>query len=316
MMGIPEFAVIDISAISDDISFAYRYPSQPPKALKESIAQSGILHPLVVYQAGTEIILVHGFRRRAIGRELGIKTVPVWIYTQPVSQAELFRLGILENSADSSLNMIERVTVLQIAANKNLDNNLNWPAFLNLPGKSQQLRSLYRIIMLADPWKLWIAEKNIPVRRLLNILRLHDLELLLPVVRSQPSVSNVEKLCEMLNEIILRDESALADILVNAKMEPDAEILTDQEFRQLMQNISRQRYPVLTELQQNMNSRIKALDAPNSVQIKYDTTFENTGLDVNIHLVNKNDISETTDFFLKNGDVLSRLAEGMSGDKK
>lgn len=87
--------------------------NQPRKAfdeaelveLADSIAQNGILQPLLVRRSGAGYEIVAGERRYRAAKMANLSEVPVMI--KDVSDEDIFRLGLIENLQRTDLNPIE-----------------------------------------------------------------------------------------------------------------------------------------------------------------------------------------------------------------
>ncbi len=90
-------------------------PYQPRKVFDEdalgelasSIAEKGVLQPLVVQEEGKGFVLIAGERRLRAAKQAGLETVPALVKS-PLSEADQARLALIENLQREDLDPIER----------------------------------------------------------------------------------------------------------------------------------------------------------------------------------------------------------------
>jgi ParB family chromosome partitioning protein len=89
-----------------------RFEPDALRELSESIAQSGVLQPLVVREsAGGRYTLIAGERRLRASKLAGLQRVPVVL--RDVTDREAFALALVENLQREDLNPLEEATALQ-----------------------------------------------------------------------------------------------------------------------------------------------------------------------------------------------------------
>lgn len=77
------------------------------EALAGSIAEQGLLQPIVIWDNGTELILVAGLRRLLAVQSLGWTEIPV-TYSQAANETEARLDEVMENLARGELNALDR----------------------------------------------------------------------------------------------------------------------------------------------------------------------------------------------------------------
>lgn len=101
-----------------ELSLIQPNPHQPRKQfdaeelreLKESIAQHGILEPIVLAHTPAGYQIVAGERRWRAAKQLGLKTVPA--YVKKTTPRGMLEMSIVENIQRSDLNVLERAHAL------------------------------------------------------------------------------------------------------------------------------------------------------------------------------------------------------------
>lgn len=112
-----QIAEIDVAKVSFN-------PHQPrkefsPEAMNElimSVRQKGIIQPITVRQTENGFELIAGERRLRACQQLGLATIPAYIF--PVkSEAEMLELALIENLQRENLNPVDEAQAYQILAN-------------------------------------------------------------------------------------------------------------------------------------------------------------------------------------------------------
>jgi len=112
-----QIAEIDVAKVSFN-------PHQPrkefsPEAMHElimSIREKGIIQPITVRQTENGFELIAGERRLRACQQLGLATIPAYIFTVK-SEAEMLELALIENLQRENLNPVDEAQAYQILAN-------------------------------------------------------------------------------------------------------------------------------------------------------------------------------------------------------
>lgn len=159
--SISEVIKVNLSDIDPD-------PSQPRQEfdplhlnqLKKSIAQKGILNPLVVEKlAGTKYLLIDGERRYRACTQLELKKVPVRV-VQKLTNAErlILRFHLQENSKPWTV--IEKAKAIKILVDEYRYATQDLADMLNLT--ENQVRHYMLLLVLTPATKEAIAQRRIP----------------------------------------------------------------------------------------------------------------------------------------------------------
>ena len=128
-----------------------RFDREKLEELKQSIAASGVLQPIVVRPAGERFQVVVGERRLRAAREMGLERIPAVL--RRVGDEELLELALIENIQRTDLNPVEKarayrrlmqefgLTQEQVAARVGQDRSTvaNFVRLLELPKEVQDL---------------------------------------------------------------------------------------------------------------------------------------------------------------------------------
>lgn len=156
---IPEFPQdfdLDYKLAEIDINKIRSNPHQPRKQfnsmtmeeLKDSIKEKGIIQPITVRQIDDEFEMIAGERRLRASRELGLKSIPAYIF--PIkSDVEMIELAIIENVQREDLNPIEEAEAYKVL----LENfNLSHEEIAEKVGKDRStITNCLRLLNLPEP---------------------------------------------------------------------------------------------------------------------------------------------------------------------
>jgi len=183
-------------------------PYQPRKAfdaeaideLKQSIAEHGIIQPLVVRKSIKGYEIVVGERRFRAAKAAGLKQIPVII--KEMTDEEMMEVALLENLQREDLTPIE-----EAFAYSNLMNQLNLTQedLSRRLGKSRShIANIVRLLSLPETVVTSINEGELSMghgRALLGLKTKENIELLAKkVMQDRLNVRQVEKLIAQLNE--------------------------------------------------------------------------------------------------------------------
>jgi hypothetical protein len=301
------FSMMKIEALSVcDGSLRWHDDFSHQPELVDSISQSGISHPLLIAEMEGKIILLHGFRRLDAVRHLKLNEVPVWRLSPNIPLLQAYFQVIEENSLQGEFSLPERLRILH--------NMEKLPAFeapsalqrLKLPADRKKLAVLKQMLTLSKAWQRWFAEKQIPVRRALNILRLPNLDLLSPLLEKSPSLSQMENISTMLLDLLAGNQCSFEEIISRSQLLPLLEKSSLAEWSARLKEI---RYPVLSAIQNQNQKIIEQMNLPEIIQLQPDPSLESEDLRITIKLRNIEDLINTIKSLEKNKPLISQLLQ-------
>lgn len=151
-------SIIDINKIKPN-------PNQPRKEfdqellnqLTDSIAQNGILQPLLVRKQGKNYEIVCGERRYQAALKAGLKELPVVV--REVDDEDIFKLALIENLQRSDLNPIEEALGYKRLLT---ERELTQEALARLISKSRSnIANMLRLLDLPEEVQDYLAQKLI-----------------------------------------------------------------------------------------------------------------------------------------------------------
>ena len=127
--------------------------------LADSIAQKGIMQPLIVRKVGEKLELIAGERRWRAAQRVGLKDAPIIIRT--ASDQDVLELALIENIQREDLNPIEEARAFLRLAK---DFNLKQEDIAQKVGKSRAaVANAMRLLELHAQVQTWVVQERLSV---------------------------------------------------------------------------------------------------------------------------------------------------------
>ena len=293
--------------------FNYHYWNYPFQKLENSIINSGINNPITLLQKQNELIVVHGFRRIEIAKKLNLSEILVKIYPEEKSAEELFKGSVLENTVNTELNIYEKCKIIQILNIHFPDfDKYYWQKLLKLPLDKKYGSTINSILQFPKEWIEFFIDKNVPFKRIMIFSKIKEIELLSKLLPLNIGLNKMEQIFQFLFEISKRDEVTVKSILDFINYET---ILKDPSIERqnivtiLYNKLYNLRYPLQSEYLKKVDIKVKELKPINNIKIKYDKTFERSGINFIINVNNKNDLQNSIEWLKNNTDKIVNITE-------
>jgi ParB family chromosome partitioning protein len=138
--------------------------------LKQSIAELGIIQPLIIRKVNGIMELIAGERRWRASQMLGLETVPV--IERPSSDQEVLEMALIENLQRQDLNAIEEAAGYVRLAK---DFNLKQEVIARRIGKSRaSVANSMRLLDLQEPIQRYLADGHLTVGHAKAILGIKE----------------------------------------------------------------------------------------------------------------------------------------------
>jgi len=298
---------------SNNNYFNYHYWNYPFQKLENSIINSGINNPITLLQKQNELIVVHGFRRIEIAKKLNLSEIYVKIYPEEKSAEELFKGSVLENTVNTELNIYEKCKIIQIL-NIHFPNfdKYYWQKLLKLPLDKKYGSTINSILQFPKEWMEFFIDKNVPFKRIMTFSKIKEIELLSKLLLLNIGLNKMEQIFQFLFEISKRDEVTVKSILDCINYET---ILKDPSIEKqnivtiLYDKLYNLRYPLQSEYLKKVDTKIKELKPINNIKIKYDKTFERSGINFILNVNSKNDLQNSIEWLINNTNKIVNITE-------
>ncbi len=191
----PPAQVVPINSIQPNpLQPRSRFDQSKLNELAQSIAENGVVQPLVVRRKGVGYELIAGERRWRAAQSLGLSTIPITILDVP--DDKLLELALIENIQREELNAIEEAQAYQ----KLIDTiGLTQDVLAKRVGRDRSYITNYlRLLRLPEDLQLLVQEGDISTGHARTILALTDEDsqrrLAKKIVDEGLSVREVERL--------------------------------------------------------------------------------------------------------------------------
>ncbi len=280
-----------------DRTFATSFPWQASDLLKESIANYGVLTPLLLRSPRVQI--VQGFKRFEVARKLGLDTIPAVVIESGRSE-DLFEQALSENLASRSFSDLEKAEV--VAKLKEVFGRKERSLIDSLPGLGVKAdrRHLSTLIALAHvPEQVKRAvDQGLDVETAIRISRmptLHQMFYCEFFGRIQLGRNKQRAFFELFDEIGSRedlDPDALWDQLGCAAIENREGLSPSDKWHQIHRLLHRNRYPRLAQSENRLEKYRSELRLPRQVQLIVPRNFEGDSVTLTIRATDQSELVE------------------------
>jgi len=298
-----------------DLAFARRY-----EALRRSIAEVGILQPLVIRQRPTDDSrqIVCGFGRATVADSLQIAEVLALLLNPATTDGDCLRLAFFDNLSHRQFNPIERAIVLMKLGQHVGREQLvaDYLPLLGMQPSSALLDRTLVLMALTDSLKLSVAERRIEEKVGIALASLppDDQEAISSLLeRCRPSVSVAREWTEALLDVARRDQRTLREILAMpdvVKVLDSPQFAAAERTASLRRVFHRLRYPTVSACEERF-ARAKAdLGLPPSMRLEPTPSFESDEMRLEVRFRNPGDLRRAAAVFQKwfdNPNLLKRL---------
>ena len=170
--------------------------------LKSSIQEKGILQPIAVREIKkNHYEIIAGERRYRAAKEIGLKTIPVYILSVD-SESEIMEYALIENIQRVDLDPIEESEAYALLKSKY---NLSQNEISKKVGKSRSLiANSLRLLKLPTSIKDDIKRKKLTMGHAISLLSLHSKTQMLAIAdrikKKKLSVRNTEEIVSKINQ--------------------------------------------------------------------------------------------------------------------
>lgn len=151
-------------------------PDQPRRAfagvdeLAASIAEQGLLEPIMVRRVGQSYQIIHGERRWRAAKQAGLRLMPVIV--RKATDAEAFRLAVVENVQRENLTPLEEAHAFERLQQQ----GMTQAAVGKLVGKGQSyVAHKLRLLRLPEPLTFYLEAGVVSENHVRQVQRLRDI---------------------------------------------------------------------------------------------------------------------------------------------
>ncbi len=295
----------------EDRFFTATYPLEYQR-LKESIARVGLIQPVIVrkQEKAEKYQVVCGFRRALACRESDFERIEALVYPEAeLSEWDGFLLALFENLAHRDFNEIEKSMVLsKLHYQFGLDPSRiieEYLPLLGLEAGEAVFRQYLPLIDLDEEIKEYIVRKKLPVRVSSRLLALspEDRRASFRLIsRLNLGVNRIVEFLTYLEEASRRDEIPVRELLGDQQIEAmlgDEKLTRSKKIELIRKILRRKRYPQLTELEAQVEEKLKELHLPPELKLSPPPYFEGDELKVEFGFRDPKELKRMADRLLK-----------------
>jgi len=283
--------------------------SPAPEALVASIAEIGLLHPLVLTRKGDGFRVVAGHRRVDILTRLKVSEAPARVLQPSPGDATLVALNLIENSGHRSYSDVEKGCILfrlKGAGASERELIEKYMPFLGLERSKKYCEDFLATGSFSDDLQSLLHELNLPIRVFSVLFRWDEAARGAAMQFLKTLRPGVNKARELL---MLADECAgkegPADLLSRSEIlsplnNPD--LNPAERYEAIHRQLTAWRYPDLTGLRRKVAQALDRLNLDPRTRIRFQDTFESDELKVEMKFRDR----ESLDRQVKKLDLASR----------
>ena len=249
--------------------------------LRASIEKVGIIQPILLLEA-SPCIVITGFKRIAIARQLDLKEIPC--IPLNITEHEALLLAIHDN-IHRGFNLVEKAyaieRMLHIGFTSSDINSVM--VMLGLQPHEKIIKTLIALASAEEPLKHFMVSHNLPMKVVDSIMRfeVHERSSIINLLSSiHGTESTIREILDILNLLKVEQRNL------------PFESLNSNSAHELLKQIKEVAYPILTSLQGELRAIRRASALPPGIDIKVDPFFEKEYIDIGIRARNKNDVCQ------------------------
>ncbi len=251
--------------------------------LIDSIGKLGMLTPVLVHRLGSELHLIDGYKRLYAAEAVGLKNVPCHIIKKDdVSLKDILELLFINLSNKSNLTFADKVRFVDFAIGLGVKRETlieNILPLLGLKGHDAVLKKLEKIMKLPEDVLAFCYEKKFSMKQCLQLAR-YDNALLKTVFSWRDELALTaavfEEMLANLNDYLRANDLESVSLLKNNGIKDilSASLSPYKKTEMMRGFIKEIRFPVLTGLNNKLESVKKGMLLPENVDVIWDKTLE------------------------------------------
>lgn len=267
------------------------------RQLQSSIQTYGILHPPRLLRDGNQLLILDGFERIKVAREMGVKELTCYVYDQEhLSRQNAFLLCIELNRLSRPFNLVEKAQLLK-AAHQLFSGSGIPKAFWTLTEIPHNIRSIQQfkaLLKLPVTIQKYAVNNNTSLATILMFLnfKAEEVEKLAAQLFILPL--NQNKLSEILNlllDISKREEKSPQAVLDDMLPALELEFSPNQKEQKLRQLLQQRRNPRYEKRLANFEVMVKNLPINDKTRIQPAPFFEDDYVEVTTKFRSQEDVN-------------------------
>lgn len=285
-----------------------------PSPLIRSVREIGLISLPVLFDSGSELIIISGFRRMQVCRDLGRLKTESRILPTDTEPLRLAQIAISENSFQRELNLIElsRAYHLLHEAENNTAALQRTAIALNLPGTPAFMEKLRPLVQLPEAIQQAILSETVPLPMALELAemgtevgkRLAELFTAL-----NPSLNKQREMLSLAKEIAAREDLSVWDVFQAPPVQAvlsNGELDRNQKIFRLRRHLKHRRFPTLSRAEDRFQETVKTLKLGPGVQLNPPPFFEGSDYRLSLRFSRLSELKagkETIDRILQSPEI-------------
>lgn len=273
--------------------------------------QNGIIRPIFVIKKEIGYLLISGRRRfEAWKKYRGTEKIPVYQIGNETSQHKILKFIVDDLRIESELNPFEISAVFNVAMKMPNFDRQYWWEFLRVKSSVEWFKKIQQLAEMPNLIQNFLIQKVAPIKKCLLFTKLNDdnLSQIEQIVSLFPGLNVLCEFAEMLFEIGQKtDVKQISEI--TAILETDSE--SKEKIKQIRDVLHTIRYPIWSKNLQKVGDLVSSLE--NQAEIRWDRTFEKSGVEILAKIQNLDDWENWQNFFLNpnNREIFKKIVEKM-----
>ena len=260
-------------------------------ALKDSIEEIGVIHPVVLMNSAEHYKIICGHRRVAICQTLGLAAIPARVVDSDLSAEAMLALNLTENRAHRSFSDIETGLAINklASAGVSVENIIGkYMPILGLERSKKLCQEYSGVSSLEMGLQNLLHEMNVPLRIFSSLLQWSvpcraAAENLFSNVR--PGINKWRELLELAGEIARIENQSPGEILRRPEIQSllaQNDLQPHEKYDQIVQAMTAWRYPVLSDLRKKIARQLDQLSLGPRTKIRIQDSLETDEIKIEI----------------------------------
>lgn len=284
-------AQIPLEAINRQDSLTDFSLGPMPHALKASIQEICVIHPIVLAKSGDRLRIICGHRRVTACESLGLTEIPALVAESDLDDETMLMLNLTENHAHRTFSDIEKGRILNKLAGADVSEDIIIRKYMPLMGlerSKKMYQELSRVDRLNPALQKLLHELNVPLRVFSSLIQWDEpsrdaAEKLFAVLR--PGINKWRELLELVEETAAIENQSPAELLHREEIQSNLAqngLQAHEKYDRIVQTITPWRYPALSDLRKKIAQTLDKLPLGPRTKIRIQESFETEDIKIEI----------------------------------
>lgn len=273
--------------------------------LLSSIEKCGIRSPLWVLPARSGFRIVSGFQRYRAALSLDLSPLPCIVLSESIPLDEHFLHALMEQKSIRPFHILEKARAIRILHRIGLNSEkitTQFSTVLELPPKSSAIDSVYAILSLHPQFQNYFAKYSVGLKQLALFHRFSLDEQIYLAHLGETLAIRIVELSEIARYIweIGKKEAVPSKKIMEESIDPylkKIEWTREEKIQKIKAELQNRRFPKQTFWNFQLKKIQKELELPCSLTLRWDSSLEEPGFQLELKVTKKEQIDEIGNFF-------------------